>query len=122
APAAPVTLPLGNKSGDELVDRLSRGDHPIEASLRPTSGVKELKARIDQGYVHINFCTTLGGTELGVRLEPAACDLSQADFVNQRGRLHLVGHLTLNYVRVRCIADLDLTTLAGQGHLEPVGD
>jgi hypothetical protein len=36
--------------------------------------------------------------------------------------VHLVGGLTLNYVKVRSIADIDLGTLAGQGHLEPVND
>ena len=36
------------------------------------------------------------------------------------GTVHLEGGLTLDYVKVRCIADIDLTTLAGQGHLEIV--
>ena len=30
------------------------------------------------------------------------------------------GNLTLNYVKVRCIADIDLETLTGHGHLEIV--
>jgi hypothetical protein len=31
--------------------------------------------------------------------------------------VHLEGGLILDYVKVRCIADIDLTSLAGQGHL-----
>ena len=31
---------------------------------------------------------------------------------------NLVGYLTLNYVHVRCVADLDLATMEGKGHLE----
>jgi hypothetical protein len=44
-------------------------------------------------------------------------DLSQANFENQAGSAHLEGELTLDYVKVRCIADIDLKTLAGKGHL-----
>jgi hypothetical protein len=35
---------------------------------------------------------------------------------------HLEGGLTLNYVKVRCIADIDLQTLQGKGYLVPVGE
>jgi len=104
----------------ELVKRLSEGDHPVEASLRPERTVQALKERIDRGYVFIKFTDTKGGTELGVRLDPEATDLSKADFENQTGTVHLVGNLTLDYVKVRCIADINLETLTGQGHLEPV--
>ena len=78
------------------------------------------KECIDRGYVHIRFTNTKGGTELGVRLGRDVIDLSQADFENQTGAVHLVGRLTLNYVKVRCVADIDLENLTGQGHLEPV--
>jgi hypothetical protein len=105
---------------NELVQRLSNGSHPVEASLRPERTAAALKEGIDRGYVHIKFTNTQGGTDLGMRLDPAASDLSQANFEQQTGNLHLVGSLTLNYVPVRCIADLDLKTLSGQGHLEPV--
>ncbi len=104
----------------ELVKRLSEGDHPVEASLRPEKTVQALKERIDRGYVHVKFTDTKGGTELGVRLDQEATDLSKADFDNQTGSVHLVGSLTLDYVKVRCVADIDLKTLTGKGHLEPV--
>ena len=108
------------RTGDDLVNRLADGDHPVEVGLRPERTVKILQECIDRGYVHIKFTGTKGGTELGVRLDDDASDLSQADFANHTGTAHLVGGLTLNYVKVRCIADIDLTTLAGQGHLEIV--
>lgn len=106
--------------GDDLVERLSKGRHPVEASLRPKKTVDALKERIEMGYVHIKFTGTKGGTELGVRLDPEALDLSRADFAGQTGTVHLEGGLTLNYVKVRCIADIDLATLTGSGHLVPV--
>ncbi len=52
------------------------------------------------------------GTDLGVRLEPEASNFNEADFERQTGKVHLVGNLTLNYVKVRCIAHIDLQTLA----------
>ena len=103
---------------DNLVQWLAEGDHPVEASLRPEKTVAAFKDRIDRGYVHIKFTDTRGGTELGVRLDPQTCNLSGADFEKQTGTVHLVGGLTLNYVKVRCVADIDLETLSGGGHLE----
>lgn len=103
---------------NELVQRLSQGEHPIEASLRPQKTAAALKESIDRGYVHIKFTQTKGGTDLGVRLEKETSNWREADFIQSTGKVHLVGNLTLNYVKVRCIADIDLETLKGKGHLE----
>ncbi|NEQ33625.1 MAG: MbtH domain protein [Leptolyngbya sp. SIO4C5] len=105
---------------NELVQQLSQGTHPVEAALRPEKTVSAFKACLDRGYVHIKFTQTQGGTELGIRLDLQASDWSQADFEHSSGSVHLVGDLTLNYVPVQCIADIDLQTLAGTGRLEPV--
>ena len=114
-PPAPSTEP--RPSGNDLVSRLSEGDHPVEASLRPEKTVQIFKERIDLGHLHIKFTDTKGGTELGVRLDKDAIDLSKADFEAGKGTAHLEGKLTLNYIPVRCIVDIDLTSLAGQGRL-----
>ena len=105
---------------ESLVDRLRRGDHPVEVGLRPEPTVEAFRAALDRGYVHIKFTDTKGETELGVRLDLAACDLSGADFEQGTGSVHLVGGLTLDYMKVRCISEIDLKTLAGKGHLEKV--
>ena len=101
---------------DELVQRLSEGDHPIVTQRYKT--VEELKQAIDRGYVLVKFTDTKGGTELGIRLDKQLSDWTKADFVKATGSVHLTGELTLNYVKVRCVADVDLAALAGQGHLE----
>lgn len=101
---------------DELVQRLSAGEHPVVA--RRADSAQELKQSIDRGYVLITFTDTRGGTELGVRLDEALTDLSNADFEKTTGTVHLAGNLTLNYVKVRCVADIALATLKGKGHLE----
>jgi hypothetical protein len=101
-----------------LVKRLSEGRHPVDARLLRQSNARALKERIDLGYLHMKFTDTLGGTELGVRLDADALDLNGADFENETGTVHLEGGLTLNSARVRCVADIDLRTLTGTGQLK----
>ena len=120
-PPPPPPLPDPNGPREKnLVDRLCEGDHPVEVGLRPERTVTLFKEAIDRNYAHIKFTNTRGGTELGVRLDREACDFSEADFENGTGKLHVEGGLTLDYVKVRCIADIDLPTLEGKGHLMKV--
>ena len=117
-PPPPPSPPDPNRPREKsLVDRLCEGVHPVEAGLRPNKTVENLKAAIDRGYVYIKFTDTKGGTELGVRLTPEACDFSKADFESGTGELHIEGNLTLDYVPVVCVADLNLATLEGSGQL-----
>jgi uncharacterized protein YbdZ (MbtH family) len=106
---------------DDLVSFLATGAHPVEAGLRPEKSVKRLQEALDRGFVHIKFTDTRGGTELGFELDRKASDLSRADFERKTGRIHVEGDLTLNYQKVRCVADLNLETLAGEGHLNRIG-
>jgi len=103
-----------------LVERLCDDVHPVEAGLRPERTVKLFKEAIDRNCVHVKFTNTNGGTELGVRLDRDACDFGKADFENGTGIVHVEGGLTLDYVKVRCIADINLSTLEGQGRLVKV--
>lgn len=102
----------------DLVTRLCDGQHPVEISLRPERTPQAFKECVDRGYVHVKFPNTRGGTELGVRVDMAKSDFSHADFDLAQGRLTLVGDLTLDYVKVRCIADIGLPALEGTGRLE----
>ncbi|NET30968.1 MAG: MbtH family NRPS accessory protein [Cyanothece sp. SIO1E1] len=115
APQAEPEIPVV----DDLIQRLSQGEHPVEVTLRPERTAIALKERIDMGYVHIKFTSTRGGTDLGVQLDREASQL-EGDFNGPTGTIHLVGNLTLNYVKVRCIADITLDTLTGTGHLEVI--
>jgi hypothetical protein len=104
---------------NELTERLATGDHPVTLG-GPSPSCDELKQRIEEiGWVHIKFTDTRGGTDLGIRLDQEKTDLSEADFENGKGTIHVEGTLTLNNDPVRLIADLDLATLDGTGHLEP---
>lgn len=117
-PPAPAADTPREKS---LVDRLSEGPSPVEASLRPERTAKLFKDAIDRNYVHIKFTGTKGGTELGVRLDREASDFTKADFENGSGTVHIEGGLTLDYEQVKCVADIDLASLEGTGHLVKVG-
>ena len=102
---------------NELVQRLTEGDHPVTVG-GPQPSLEEFQKRVqDMGYVFIKFTGTRGGTDLGVRVDKNATDLSQADFEQRVGVAHVEGTLTLNYVKVRCVADIELETLRGRGHL-----
>ena len=116
-PPAPQPIDADSPREKSLVDRLCEGEHRVEIGLRPEKSVSLLKDAIDRNYVHVKFTDTKGGTELGVRLDKDACNFSNADFEGGTGMIHVEGELTLDYVRVRCIADVDLTTLEGTGHL-----
>ncbi len=102
---------------DEFVQRLSEGTHPVTVG-GPTPSLEEFQKRVeDMGYVFIKFTGTRGGTDLGVRVDKNATNLSHANFAQRTGLVHVEGTLTLNYVKVRCVADIDLETLNGTGHL-----
>jgi uncharacterized protein YbdZ (MbtH family) len=115
APPAPAI------AARSLVDRLSDGDHPVEAGFGSNKSLKLTKEAIDRGYAHITFPTTKGGSSLGVRLDRDACNLAGADFEAGAGTVHLEGELTLDFVKVRCSADIDLSTLNGKGRLTKIG-
>ena len=112
APAAP--------QGDDLVTRLSAGEHPVELCLRPEPSARLFKEAVERGYVRVKFTGTNPGTELGVKLDREACDFGAADLDAGAGRARLVGGLTLDYVKVRCVADVSLETMGGSGRLEKV--
>jgi uncharacterized protein YbdZ (MbtH family) len=108
APPAPPIEPL--------VDRLARGIHPVEVSLRPERTLTALRAALDGGYIFLTFTSTRGGTELGVTIDGEATAAHAAELGT--GTLHVEGDLTLDFVPVRCIADIDVTSLSGEGRLE----
>ncbi|HET8913526.1 MAG TPA: hypothetical protein VFN23_18785 [Ktedonobacteraceae bacterium] len=107
---------------DTLVATLSQGEHNVAVG-GPKPSLADFQKRLeDMGYVFIKFTETRGGTDLGVRLDKSATDLSAARFDQRTGHVHLEGTLALNYVKVRCIADIHLATLQGTGRLVVLED
>jgi hypothetical protein len=117
-PPPPPPAPDPNRPREKsLVDQLCEGEHPVEVGLRQERTAKLFKEAIDRDYIQIKFVQTKGGTQLGFRLNRDASDLSAADFEGGKGTVHVEGFLTLNYVPVKCVADIDLSTLEGKGQL-----
>ena len=117
-PPPPALLPdQDGPRRNRLVDRLCKESHAVEVGVRPERTVKLFKEALDRDYVCIKFTQTKGGTQLGFRLDKGASDLSKANFESGKGPVHIEGNLTLDYVKVKCIADIELSTLEGVAHL-----
>jgi hypothetical protein len=105
----------------DLVERLCQGRHKVVVSLRPERTVKALKESLDRGRVHVRFTETRGGTELGISIDRNRSNLGGADMNAGTGWIKLAGDLTLDFVRVRCFAEIDVASLEGEGWLEKIG-
>jgi hypothetical protein len=101
---------------NELTERLTVEQPIVMGGTDPT--IEELRDRTgEMGYVLVKFTQTRGGTELGFSLDRANTDLSQANFDEGTGTVHVEGNLILNDDPVRCIADIELANLKGTGRL-----
>ncbi len=105
------------KRVDRLVKKLSTGTHPVLFEPKTTT-LNEVKQRLNQGFVFVRFAETQGGTELGITVDNALTSLQDANFEMGSGTLHVAGTCTLNFQKVRCVADIDLATRHGIGYLE----
>jgi len=102
----------------DLVRKLTEGDHLVEARMGPEKTIEGFKAALDRGYVNVRFAASRGGTQLGFKVDKRLSDLTGADFDQRSGTVKICGDLTLDYERVRCVAEIELSTLSGRGHLE----
>src|SRR5215475_11159813 len=103
SPPAPPQDPNAPRQ-KSLVERLCEGDHAVEVGLRPDKTVKLFKEAIDRDYVHVKFTQTKGGTEIGFCLDRGSSDFSKANFEDGTGTAHVEGNLTLDYIKVKCVA------------------
>ncbi len=101
----------------ELPHKLAKGEHKVIFPSRLDDPLQELQDCIERDYVFVKFTETRGGTELGFRLDPEHSDLSGADWDNGTGTIRMAGELTLDYVKVRCVGNIDISTMEGTGHL-----
>jgi hypothetical protein len=101
----------------ELVTRLSTGKHEVVIGHRGEQ-YEEIQRRIENGHIHIKFTQTRGGTDLGINVDLEKTNVQDIDFTKGEGQLHIEGTTNLDYNPVRLIADIDLSSRAGEGHLE----
>jgi uncharacterized protein YbdZ (MbtH family) len=118
AEPAPSPVEEEEPAIDPLVERLSTGSHPVAASRCSTIGA--FQECVERGYLHMRFTET--GTELGVRIDAAAQQRIGTEVARGAGTVRVESRLVLNDVPVRCVADIDLSSLAGSGRLEIVAE
>jgi len=106
---------------NELVKRLSEGKYEVIIGHRDEP-YEEIKQRIEDGYIHIKFTQTRGGTELGINVDLNDTNLKDLDFTKGEGLLHIEGTTNLNYNAVRLIADIDLASRKGEGYLQIISE
>ena len=102
---------------NELVKRLSEGKHEVVIGHRDEP-YEEIKERIEDGYIHIKFTQTRGGTELGINVDLNSTNIQDLDFTKGEGLLHIEGTTNVNYNAVKLIADIDLASRKGEGYLQ----
>lgn len=104
---------------NDLVKRLSEKQTHVAFEKR-TKTLQEIQKRIQDGFVFVTFTQTRGGTELGINIEKELSDFSNANFDQGTGKIKLSGTCELNYNKVRCIANVDLSNMEGEGILIPL--
>jgi hypothetical protein len=72
-----------------------------------TEELSEIKDRLNQGFVFVKFLETQGETELGINIDNSLSVLNKADFDSGNGMLTLVGTCELDFIKVRCIAEIN---------------
>jgi uncharacterized protein YbdZ (MbtH family) len=113
--------PAESTDTKHLIDRLA-GDQSVEFWTPLADRARALKESLDRGFVLIRFLQTTGVTELAMSLDRDASKTEDTDFKTATGRVQFAGDLTLDWRRARCVVSLDLGTMQGTGHLEPVFD
>ncbi len=90
---------------------------PIEFESR-TDTLEELKERLlEMKFVFVTFTQTKGKTELGIDVDLDLTETKNADLDKGAGNIKVVGTCELDYQKVRCVADVDLSTKKGSGYL-----
>ena len=71
---------------NELVERLSKQDNNVTIGERGDT-YDEIKERILDGFFHIKFTDTKGGTEIGINIDLEKTNIYDIDI--QKGMLHI---------------------------------
>ena len=113
----PPSVEINQVESPTLVDRLCEGVHTVQITLRPELTVQRFKESLNRDHLPIKFTETTGGSEFGIKLDKAACDFSNVDLDNGWGTAHLEGRLSVDFVPVKCVVDIDLPSFEGSGRL-----
>jgi len=118
--AATESPAASEPAGPDLVERLCAGSHKVRVVVRPENSEVAFTEALERGFVQIEFTETQGGTVLGFPVDTEQSDLSKVGDKKRNGQVVIVGTLTLNFQKVRCVATIDLKNLMGVGNLEMI--
>lgn len=104
---------------NDLVKRLSESEQPVIVGGPSPSAEQFINQLTNIGYAFIKFTETSGGTDLGLRIDPVNTKVQEANIEEGTGNVHVEGTLTLNFIPVRCVAEINLETMAGTARLFP---
>ncbi len=96
----------------------TQAPHPVEIAWRPDTTAADVKQAVELGFIPVAFveAPTLPG--VGINVDHATSDLSNADWEAGLGTIHLEGQGTIYAVgKVHVVADIDLAVKAGQAQL-----
>jgi uncharacterized protein YbdZ (MbtH family) len=119
APLKAESVP-GNAPVERLPVRLSQGPQKVELTLRPERTMEALARQVKTGYMHLRFTETRGGTELAIALEPTSAEQIENAIARGEKVMHVEGGVTLDYVPIRCRAEIDLPSFTGTCRVELV--
>ena len=104
---------------NNLVKRLSESAQPVIVGGPSPSAKQFINQLTNVGYAFIKFTETSGGTDLGLRIDPVNTKLEEANIDKGTGNVHVEGTLNLNFIPVRCVAEINLESMAGTAQLFP---
>lgn len=111
-----IDLATKMKSMSELVESLCRQQGRLAVG-GPKPSLQSFRDAIRRRYVLLKFLETRGQTDLGMDLDWDACEVSERCLEAGQGSVHLEGRLTLDFVPVRLVADVDIESMMGTGQL-----
>ncbi len=96
---------------------LSKGIHPVSL-IKVHKTPENVKEALIRNHIHITFTDTQGETTLSLPLDPQSTHFDLTKFDQPQKKLILAGNLILDFVKVRCTAEIDPVSLEGTGSLE----
>jgi uncharacterized protein YbdZ (MbtH family) len=118
AAVEPPPAPPPVEARESLLDKLGKGRHPVVVAGPAGQDAGRFREAVGSGHLRVRFTETAGGTELALRFDPAAVDLSGGDLEAGTGRLGLSSALKLDGADVKCAVDIDIAERKGVGRLE----
>ncbi len=113
------TQPTICPEASSTVEFLTKGVQSISAKLAG-HGVASFHNSLVREYIHLTFTGTRGQTCIGIKIDPQKTEFKNVDFEKGVGLVKVEGNFILDFVKLKCCAEIDLQDLSGTAQLEIV--